>query len=162
VTYRLLVLGEDLPSPDYTEFPELGPAQDAAKEFCLKYAALGGKVIITQDVAEVAMAPMVVTLSAPPPGPVYRSDQSEHGPGYRLRTPEPQAEVPTVDVVKTTAARPRLLITPGRPSKEDYMRHLMVVAEGRIVKNAFGALELDEMPLTPAEAAEVRSALGKS
>jgi hypothetical protein len=135
--FRLLISDPDLaPLADQTEFEELFAARDAAKVFCLKH---GGSVIVTQDVAKVEMAPVVEVLVAHQSGPVYRT----------------AAEPVVVDdssVPRVPQTRPRLLVLADRrATPAELVNHLMVVAEGKIVKNAFGALEPDDMPLTPEE-----------
>lgn len=154
--FRLLISDHDLAAlAETTEFQELGPARDGAKAFCLKY---GGLVIVTQDVARVEMAPVVEVLNAPLPDSVYRD-----GGLKSIAALELEAEGPKVDVVKRAVGevRPRLLVLQRRPTPAEIVSHLMVVAEGRIVKNAFGALELEDMPLTAEERGPVLAALGK-
>jgi hypothetical protein len=129
---------------EYTNYHE---AQDAAKRLCLSI----GKVHVVQDVAVVELAPTVVTLTnLTPPEPV------QVAPMVVYRGPDHEPEGPP----RVPQAKPRLLVSVGRPSKDDYMKYLMVVAEGKIVKNAFGALTLEDMPLTGPERAEVVNALG--
>jgi hypothetical protein len=120
----------------------------------------GTVVVVTQDVSEVTMAPSVVPLVPTPPAAVYRESFDNHG--IVSTRPEPP-ENPKVDVVKRAPqARPRLLVLTDRQAKpSEVVEHLMVVAQGQIVKNAFGALELDDMPLTPSEMVEVKRALGQ-
>lgn len=135
----------------YVDWPELAgrvfesheDAMVEAKKLCTKP---GDVVVITQDISEVRMAPVVSSLvpAAVPPATVYR------GPIAPLAGEEEVLEA------RVPRATPRLLVVPDRrATPAEMVGHLMVVAEGKIVKNAFGALEIGDMPLTPAELAMI-------
>lgn len=140
-----------------SEFQDLPDARDEAKQFCRKY---GGVVLVTQDVARVEMAPVVDVLTetpTPPPGPVYRNAGLKSQVALELELEE---DSPKVAVIRSMAdSSRRLLVVDRRATPAELVGHMMVVAEGKIVKNAFGALELGDMPLTGAELAEVTAAL---
>lgn len=154
MTFRLLTKEKDGrvelagDGPGYTGQSE---AMESAKILC---QTSGATILVVQDVAEVQMAPLVSTLTEPvtPKGPVYRSAAAAV-----------QAEVDEiVGPPRVPQTRPRLLVLKDRQATPaEVVGHLMVVAEGRVVKNAFGGLTLDELPLVGAEIAEVASALGK-
>lgn len=143
--------GELEPGPpeliDINGYPDYESALAGAKDLCQRR---GRAIIIMQEVAEVQMAPAVVSLSAPispPQGAVFR--------GETAPSVDTAAETPRVP-----RATPRLLVVEGRRATvAELFGHLMVVAEGRIVKNAFGALELADMPLSAPELVEVTAAL---
>lgn len=122
-------------------------AQTQAKSLAAKYP--NETLYLVQEVGRVAIEPVVtMTLEPPPKGPVMRGlppmDEPDEEP-VEPRTPK---------------AKPRLLIVPDRrATPAELVGHLMVVAEGKIVKNAFGALELADMPLTPEELSGVTTAL---
>lgn len=143
--YLLKRSSDDEPLEFYASRDDKTVAIDAAKQLC----QAGFTVVVAEAVVEVKVAPVVVELRQPPPIPtvVYRNAP--------VNSQEPDPET----TARVPQARPRLLISKDRPPTEDYMKHLMVVAEGRIVKNAFGALELDDMPLTAEERALVLEAL---
>lgn len=122
------------------EYDTREQALASAKTIC---QTAGHTVIVTQDMDEVQMAPMVSSLQPVPPGVVYRG------------------AVPAIDETpRTPQSKPRLLIVRDRrATPAEIFGHLMVVAEGHIVKNAFGALSIEDMPLNPEELAEVTEAL---
>lgn len=132
-------------------------AMASAKVLC---TTAGGTVLVTQDIAEVTMAPAVTSLVSKPevPETVYRGGLKSLAAPVSAPEPEgPQVEIVARD--PRQAARPRLLIVDRKATPAELVGHLMVVAEGKIVKNAFGGLAADEMPLTSEEAVEVVNAL---
>lgn len=148
--FRLLVLGEGSHAvPDRQDFDDKLPAITAAKQYIEKYPQIA--VIVTQDVAKVEMAAVVDELlpMALLPKLMYR------GPG-----PEVTAEEAYTGPPRAAQSKPRLLIVQGRKATgAEIVGHLMVVAEGRIVKNAFGDLQLTDMPLVGEEIGLVNNAL---
>ena len=138
--------------PMNTVYQTSEAVQEAARKYLAEYP--GDVLYLVQEFAKVAVEPVITLTSTPvmPPGPVYRGAMNSAS----------ATDTDEEAVSRTPQIRPRLLVSVVTPSKEDYMRYLMVVAEGRIVKNAFGALELEDMPLTVEERMEVLHALGKS
>lgn len=115
-----------------------------AKRLCLTE----GTITVVQDVDEVKMAAVVSSFKAPPsPSSVVYRDAlgTEQFEGVAPRTPQ---------------AKPRLLIVKDRrATPAEIFGHLMVIAEGKVIKNAFGALEVGDMPLSSTELALVVEAL---
>lgn len=128
-------------------------------------------ILVTEDVAVISLAPTVVELrpGTPPvsqlPAPTipHRTEPGRDGDQVlnQVQLEKAIQDAAAAGPPRVPAARPRLLITATRPSNEEYMRHMMVVAEGKIVKNSFGPLELDDMPLTPIEREQVMHALAR-
>lgn len=147
MSFRLMQ-GGDLSRDEYETQEE---AMAEAKEL----ANGGAAVLVLEAVAWVKMAPTVTLLKTPttPTAPVvvYRS----HAGLVDSEAPEEAPRTPQV--------RPRLLVLKDRrATPAELVGHLMVVAEGKIVKNAYGGLTMDEMPLKDDEAELVQSALGQS
>ena len=105
---------------------------------------------IVQEVGTVLVQPVVtLTTAAPaaaPPLKVYRGAVE----------PEPEYAGPP----RVPEAQPRLLVLSLRqPTEAELAKYLMVVAQGKVIKNTFGALEVPDMPLKPDEYLEVKRAM---
>lgn len=143
MTYRLLkrLTPADRDAPPVqlastVEYDNQDAALTAARGLCTEF---GWWVIVAQDINEVKMAPVVSSFSPPPPGQV-------------MRLASPNDLEPDTGIPRQPKSKPRLLVVPDRrATPAEIYGNLMVVAEGRIVKNAFGALELADMPLTDEE-----------
>ena len=148
MTYRLLKRHSsadvELASPE--TYATATEASNVAGVLCREQ---GWTVLVVQDIAEVQMAPTVVSLTPPAPAPplkVYRGAVE----------PEPEYAGPP----RVPEAKPRLLVLPLRqPTEAELAKYLMVVAQGKVIKNTFGALEVPDMPLKPDEYLEVKRAM---
>jgi hypothetical protein len=137
------------------EYASREGALEAAKALCRLHQ---WSLLVVQDMDEVQMAAVVVQSYAPPPppAPVQRSSLevlAAHNAEALLEDGPPRAP----------QARPKLLILNRRATPDELMGHLIVVAEGRIVKNAFGGFTHDDildMPITAEERLAVVNALG--
>lgn len=118
--------------------------QDAAKVQAAKFPS--ETLYLVQEIGRVAIEPVITMTMAHPPRPVPRSAD----PVVQDEPEEPKRD---------PQAKPRLLVIDRKATPAEITGYLMVVAEGRIVKNAFGALELADMPLSGAEHLEVANAL---
>lgn len=154
MNYYILKRVTDQGGTYYTSVPvnavytTMESAKDAARKYVANHQVKS--VYLVQEFAKVAVEPVITMTEAPPPEPVYRA----------AAVPVPEAEDTTPRQPQT---KPRLLIVPDRrATPAEIFGHLMVVAEGQIVKNAFGALELADMPLVGDEVATVTNALSRS
>jgi hypothetical protein len=110
---------------------------------------------LVQEVGRVAVEPVVtMTLEPPQPKVVYRDAGLKSQAALELEAEEPESPK------REPQVKPRLLIVDRKATPAELVGHLMVVAEGRIVKNAFGALEIGDMPLAGWETQAVQKALG--
>lgn len=126
---------------------------------------------LVQEIGRVAMEPVVTIEAAAEessglPAPTIPHHIAPHRDGDPALTLPQLAsaiqEAKEAGPARDPQVKPRLLVINRRATGAELVGHLMVVAEGRIVKNAFGPLELEDMPLTEAERPEVLRALGQS
>lgn len=134
--------------------------QNQAKLLAAKYPS--ETLYLVQEIGKVAIEPVVtMTLEQPPqPKAVYRGEADD-------RPEAPPVLAPVADTVHPQA-KPRLLILDRVATPAEIVGHLMVVARSAkdgtmcIVKNAFGALDLEDMPLQGTEVQEVANALRRN
>jgi len=150
MTYRLLKRHSsiDVELASSETYATATEASDAAGVLCRQQ---GWTVLVVQDIAEVQMAPTVVSLTPPSPA----------SPAVVYRGPvEPEPEPEYAGPPRVPEAKPRLLVLPLRqPTEAELAKYLMVVAQGKVIKNTFGALEVPDMPLKPDEYLEVKRAM---
>jgi hypothetical protein len=125
---------------------------DAAKQLAASNPS--ETYFLVQEIGRVAFEPVVTMTLAPPPLQPTVIYRGQPVPGSELpASTEPDGPK------REPQVKPRLLIVDRKATPAELVGHLMVIAEGRIVKNAFGSLELADMPLSSAEHIEVAAVL---
>jgi hypothetical protein len=159
MNYHILKRVTDQGGTYYTSIPSniVATTPEALQTLAREQAAKhpNETLFLVQEIGKVSIEPVVTMTLAPPTPPphqVYRGG---------MMSP-PEVELAEEGPKRDPQVKPRLLIVDRKATPAELVGHLMVVADGHIVKNAFGALELEDMPLQGTEVQEVANALRRN
>lgn len=154
--FRVLKRNDSVSDPPLSlavnsEYPSRDGALEAAKLLCGQHQWC---LVVVQDTDEVQMAAVVVNSFVPPQPPPSPKMVSRDIPALSMFNDELDG------TPRQPQKKPKLLVLNRVVTAEELATYQMIVEKGQIIKNAFGALEVEDMPLNTEELLQVKRALG--